>query len=323
MKLKRIHFSVVILATVLPFCFLSCGSNGSSSSDDSVALDEASVISEEESAESLIKKTVEQWNSSLNNRDLRKSNAVYADKVHFYTQEISGEKASELRIEMATKDPTWLQSIVTDIEITDLGDGLMEAAFTKRSNSQKGTHTYPAYLYLRKINGDWLIVKESDKVTDTNVANRKKKIPSDAIRGDFDGDGTIDHVWIEGKFDEDGYAIGELRLASDRENLKGLTWGSSRGVLLINVGDLNGSNRDFLGCIPLYDSTWTSYELYAFRNGRWNSMLKPFGVWLGDEDTNRVWKSDRKGYVEIKCHDMSGDPDDMFDPVYKTVKLNW
>ena len=323
MTLKSNRIYRLAFFAALPLLCISCGNNRSNGDSDSTVSLETTMIDEDADDQARIKEVVEQWNSSLNYRDLKKSNAVYSDRVHFYTQEVTGEEASRLRIETASKDPSWQQSIVTDIEITDLGDGLMEAAFTKQSNSQKGVHTYPAYLYLRKINGDWLIVKESDKVTDTNVANRKKKVPADAIRGDFDGDGTIDHVWIEGKFDEDGYAIGELRLASDRENLNGLRWRASRGVLLINLGDLNGSNRDFLGTIPLYDSTWTIYELYAFRDGRWKSMIEPFSVWMGDEDTNRVWKSDRKGYVEIKCHEMSGDPDTMFDPNYRTVKLNW
>lgn len=278
MKLKSQHLHIVILLSCLPLLCLACGGNKSNQNSNSAVTPETSGIDTQSSDEARIIEVVEQWNSSLNYRDLKKSKEVFADKVIFYTQAMSGDKVSELRIETASKDPSWQQSIVTDIEIWNLGDGLMVAAFTKQSNSNKGIHTYPAYLYLRQINGDWRIVKESDKVTDINIAKKKNAIPSDAIRGDFDGDGTIDHVWIEGKYDDEGYTIGKMRLRSENKNLDGLTWEAPRGVFLANVGDLNNSNRDFLGAIPLYDSNWTIYEVYGWKDGKWKSVLEPFSI---------------------------------------------
>ncbi len=323
MKLIFNHLYKFILLGCVPFICLACDNKKSEERSDSFGKEAATVMDRKASEEARIAKVVKKWNASLNNRDLKASNEVYADKVMFYTQEMSGEEATRLRIEAASQDPSWQQSIVTEIEISEVGDGLMEASFTKQSHSTKGVRTYPAYLYLRKLNGKWCIVKESDKITDTNVAKRTTSIPADAIRGDFDGDGSIDHVWIEGNFDGEGYAKGRLMLRSDRKNLEGLSWSAPRGVQLVNVSDLNNSNRDFLGAIPLADSDWTTYELYVWKGGKWVKALKPFSIWIGDDDTDRVWKADRKGYVNIKMQNMSGNPDTMFEPVFKTVKLNW
>lgn len=325
MRLRKFRFYAGVICGAL---FLICQGCGKSASGSAEAVDSVNTEVEKEQADDSndnesIKKVVQQWNSSLNNRDSKKSLAVFADKVQFYTQEVSAEKATKLRIELAEKDPSWHQSIVTDIEIVDLGDGIKEASFTKQSNSQKGIRSYPAYLCLKKINGEWKIIKESDKVTDRNVSEEKVSVPADAIRGDFDGDGAIDYVWIDGSYDNEGYAKGALRLRSNRPSLDGMSWSATRGVALVNLGDLNNSNRDFLGAVPFYDSNWTSYEVFGWKNGKWKPVIDSFSVWMGDEDMNRVWKSDRKGYVEIKLHDMAADPDNMFEPQYKTVKLNW
>lgn len=316
MKLKKTY---IFVAAFMLSATVSCNNQKSADEDsDSAEVVEENVKSDADE----IRQVVERWNTSLNNRDEDESRKVYADEVFFYTRDVSGAEATKLRIDLASKDPSWHQSIVTKIKVSDMGDGQFEASFTKESNSDKGTHSYPAYLYLEKIGGKWKITRESDKVTDKNVAKRKAGVPKDAIRGDFDGDGSIDYLWIEGRYDSDGYATGPLKLRSDNPKLEGLKWNSSRGVLLFNLGDLNNSNRDFLGCIPCNDSSWTVYEVYGSKNNKWVKPISPFGVWLGDEDYDRVWKSGRKGYVVIKTNNMA-DPDGGFDPNTAEVKFNW
>lgn len=270
-----------------------------------------------------ILEVVNRWNKSLNLRDENISMSVFADEVFFYTKTLSAAECTRARINAAMSDPTWEQSIISDISLETNDDGSVMATFTKQSSGKKGKHTYPAYLILKKYGEDWKIIHESDKLTDRNVTKKRARIPSDAIRGDFDGDGKIDRVWIEGKYDSEGYALGPMRLRSDNEALNNLAWDdATRGVTLVNLGDLNGTNRDFLGAIPLYDSTWTVFRTYAFKEGKWKSVVPEFVIWMGNEDINRVWKSSRKGYVVISTNDMA-DTDNCFDNTTREVRLNY
>lgn len=280
----------------------------------------------ENSDDNDIKAVVEQWNQSLNLRDAQMSAEVYAPYVNFYSQNLSAQKCVDMRINLAKADPTWHQEIISDIYLNRQDDESVLANFTKQSNSKKGIHTYPAYLILKKYDNGWKVVTESDKLTDKNLAKPHKrtsrKVPDDAIRGDFDGDGKIDRVWIEAKYDSDGYAIGTSHLRSDNPALEGLTWESPRGVFIMNVGDLNNSNRDFLGAVPICDSTWRMFETYGYKNGKWAEALSPFSVWTGDDDYHRIWKSSRKGYVVISYNDMS-DLEQGFESRTEEVKLNF
>lgn len=306
----------------LCFAISSCQSKSDKDNRNSDSISN-SVETEEESENSEIREVVNKWNKSLNLRDEKLSMEVYAPEVVFYSQRMTSKECSEKRIDLATSDPTWQQEIISDISLDYLDNNTVQASFTKQSNSKKGTHTYPAYLVLKKIDGKWLITKESDKLTDKNIAKKKSiKVPNNAVRGDFDGDGKIDNVWIDPKYDSDGYIIGKAYLKSDNPKLEGLSWNATRDVILLNVGDLNNSNRDFLGAIPCYDSTWTEYKTYGFKNDKWKEAVPSFSVWIGNENIDRIWKSSRKGFVIISYNDMS-DPDNGFDNQTKEVKMTF
>ena len=130
------------------------------------------------------------------------------------------------------------------------------------------------------------------------------KIPSDAIKGDFDGDGKQEYVWIEAKHDYDGLPIGTVRLRSTNSKLNGLKWNDGANHDLINLGKLGSTSRDYLGAIGSGHSTWCSFETWCISGGQWKKAIDTFTVWLGDENERRVIKSNRKGYVTILYNDM-------------------
>lgn len=268
-----------------------------------------------------IRKIVEDWNRSLNEQNRKLSNSVFAPEVAFYTAKLSPEECTDLRLELVRKDPMWSQTIIDPIKVSDNGNGIMIASFTKEVTTRKGVQSYPAYLEFKRFGGKWKIIKESDEITDKNVSMRK--VPKDAIRGDFDGDGQIDHVWISAKYDEYDFATTPLTLKSDNPKLEGLKWRSGfKGVILVNLGDLNNSHRDFLGAIPHGDSVWVSFETYGFKDLHWKKVIPSFTAWLGDDVLERVQPSSRKGYVWIRENDMN-DADDMWTSKDREVKLNW
>lgn len=168
------------------------------------------------------------------------------------------------------------------------------------------------------------------KTTANQKSSNKKGelIKSDVISGDFDGDGKIDKIWTEGRYDEDGFAIGKIKLCSDNPKLAGMTWDGIMGVLLSNLGKLGGSSVDLLGIIPYSMSTWCDFDTFIFVGRKWKPAIESFTVWLGDDSELGVVKakSGRPGYVGIYYNDMEH-PDDDMDNIYvrqyKEVKLNF
>ena len=170
------------------------------------------------------------------------------------------------------------------------------------------------------------------KTTSKKKSTAKKSsnvVKSSVVIGDFDGDGKPDKIWTEGRYDRDGYAIGNIKLCSDNPKLGGMTWSDIMGVDLINLGRLGEGPADLLGVIPYAMSTWCGFYTYVFSGGKWRAALEPFTVWLGDEDSPFgvvKAKSGRNGFVGIYFNDMDADDEDMeemFERQYKELKLNY
>ena len=173
----------------------------------------------------------------------------------------------------------------------------------------------------KNIYEDAVAIEEQNNVRkDAVPVENLKNVPQDAVRGDFDGDGKIDNVWVDAEFLDD-YAITPLRLKSDNPVLNGLTWQKGlMGVTLVNLGDLNGSNRDFLGAIPYGMSTWCNFETYAFKDGTWREVIDRFLIWEGDENHQRVYRGDNPGTVYILYNNLDGED---FDTHQKQVTLKF
>ena len=101
-----------------------------------------------------------------------------------------------------------------------------------------------------------------------------------------------------------------------------MSWNATRSVSLENLGKLSDAKIDFLGVVPAYDSSWTQYYTYVFKNGKWNQPFPEFSIWEGGDYIRRVMKakSGRSGYVGIYSNDMS-DTEGGCEPSYREVRL--
>lgn len=311
----------VIICIAMMIVFNSCNEFKTKSSNE--ANDSASVerMSDEEIVLSLLK----EWDKAINESDYEVQSQLFAPTVFFYTAEMSVDKVIENRKSLFAKHPDFAQYVKGTPTVTRLDSGDLKVSFVKHCLQNGNGKDYPSYLVFSKIYGQWKITKESDEVTDRNVQKRKVKVPPSAITGDFDGDGKKESVWVEGKKDSEGFYISKAILKSDNPAIGGLAWDNSySGVELINVGKLDGGNRDYLGTIPFAYSTWCSYKLYVFRDGKWKMAIEPFTVWVGDDNYYRVFKDPkRKGNVIIVSNDMEAVDDDFAKEIKQSVPLMW
>lgn len=324
--MKKQYLISLFLAVVC----IACGNRNSDGRSEAEA-EAAEALEEGKNDMERVKELVAEWNEALNQRDYNRSQKLYASTVFFYTRDCSSQECAKLRTDLAIKDPVFSQRIISDIEIVPVGVNRLEVYFTKETSSRKGPGTYRSYLVFENDGNDWKIVKESDETTDANVARKKEKnranvkVPADAIRGDFDGDGTIDRVWIDARYDEEyGVSLTDLTLKSDNPALNGLKWRQGlMGVHLVNLGDLDNSNKDFLGAIPYGHSTWCHFETYVFKNGLWRTPIPSFSVWMNGDNDKRVYKSDKPGYVMIIGNNLDGGSEDPYTDDYREVKLSY
>ncbi len=129
-------------------------------------------LNENDKAEAL--DVLNRWNDTHNSRDYSAMEELYAPQVHFYTADMSaGDVISS--IQQAVAGSSWVQEISGTPIVTRLSGNKLKISFDKHTNSEKGDNTYPSYLILEKIDGRWLIVHESDEITDFNVRKKKNK----------------------------------------------------------------------------------------------------------------------------------------------------
>ena len=134
--------------------------------------------------------------------------------------------------------------------------------------------------------GRWKIITEGDLVTDKNIAKAKSlhsKIPKNAIKGDFNGDGVEEYMWvIKPKINEDNMdCIGDCvsYIQFSDPIIPSIEIENCIGGVPANEGDLNKNGGDEIGILPeWFSSCWKMYHVWTFRKGKWINTVEPFSV---------------------------------------------
>ena len=106
------------------------------------------------------------------------------------------------------------------------------------------------------------------------------KKPSAAIRGDFNGDGELESMWLaapvikQNDMDCVGECVSYIRFSNSlipEIRLKTCIGGSP-----VNEGDLDGDGCDEIGVLPAwFTSCWRNYRVFTFKDGRWRDAVEP------------------------------------------------
>ena len=113
-----------------------------------------------------IESVIREWNFANNNRNIESFRNVYGERLLFYTQDISEQKAIQLKQQLFRLKPNFQQRIVTEITYTPYTSGLIKCDFTKEVFETTGWKKYPSYLLVSYDNNRYQIVGESDNATD-------------------------------------------------------------------------------------------------------------------------------------------------------------
>jgi serine/threonine protein kinase len=165
--------------------------------------------------------------------------------------------------------------------------------------------------------GRWIILQLIDDDPDEGiiVENPISDIPSDAVSGDFNGDGTLDYMLIQ-----------KPELASNNEECVGdcisyikfsdpsipeIEVPNSIGGTPSNLGDLNGNGTDEIGLLPdSFSSCWREYFVWTFTNQSWGYLVDPISTHCNQwEDGIRPIEIDpsRSGNVIIRYSELDDD----------------
>lgn len=264
------------------------------------------------------------WNEAHNQRDSAALVSLFYQTVKYYGVRMSREKLVNTKMNFLRRNANYRQEAMGPVSF-EAEDGNSVIRFVKRTINGNQVQVIPASLKLMETKKGWLIIEESDSVTDIRSANAGK-IPEDAITGDFNGDGRKESVWLqvpkikEAEMECDGDCTAYLK--SNNPSFTSFAIENCIGSLPTNLGDLDGNGTDEIGLLhDWFTSCWKAYYVFTLKNNKWQRLIAPISTHCNqmDEGIAPVKKDPkRKGYLIVRYSAIN---DDGISTKTKSVKL--
>jgi hypothetical protein len=300
-----VRFLFLFIGIGLMFLFSAC--NGCSSNKNDSGKQEPEVSLEE---------LVTIWNNANNNKDINVLRSLYDSIVHFYQYKYTIDECLKSKTGYFAEYPDFKQNIEGKIFIDTLKNNFVRINFTKKVFQNNEEKQIPAYLVFIKHNNVWKIYAESDLYTD-RLLSTGGQIPSNAVAGDFDGDGVTNYMWLE-VMDETEEC--KIRFSGP---IPPVIISTCLGGIPVNEGDLDGDGADEVGILPVWESScWKGYFVYTFKDNQWIEALDPISIHCIQWEKNIlpvVKDSTKKGYVFVNYSELT---DDGIEVKTKSVNLN-
>ena len=171
----------ILLLILLILSAFSCGKkenpDASVNKEETVKKEkvEETEKTKEKSVEEQIKEMVNIWNEASSNADFDTLDKILGDKIEYYQSSVTKAYYISDQKKFFEKNPVYGQKIKGDITVTQISNKQVKAEFIKEVTTKKGTKDYPSYLIFANVNGEWKLILESDKVSDANAENQKKR----------------------------------------------------------------------------------------------------------------------------------------------------
>jgi len=252
-----------------------------------------------------IREIVQKVAMANDKQDLDAFDAIYASKVFFYGANLTKEECMQKKSSFFKKNKDYREKISGQIDCLFHSETKVTCTFDKIVVNKKGSNTYSGcYLVLEKMNNQWLIVTESDQLTDQNLAKKENKnIPSNALKGDFNGDGQLSFCWLSKPDSEwPEYKYPEISF-SDKNIPSFLLDGQFTQLALFNYGDLNGNGKDdlFITYVGDGETSREKFKIYSLINNQWHEQVLDNAVKVADGACDFVIRKikNKTGWVEI------------------------
>ncbi|MCS3794769.1 hypothetical protein [Niastella sp. OAS944] len=258
---------------------------------------------------------VNKWNKAHASKDVGIFSNLYSKTILYYGKQKDKNYCVESKLELFKKYPDYYQQIFGNIQLEKISETEFKCSFIKRVNFNKKTNDYPSYLVFTKEQDAWKITTEGDLVTDKNLAKAKDiKIPKDAIKGDFNGDGVADYAWlVPPKESECGDCSGNCTsyIRFSNAAIPAIKVESCIGGNPTNLGDLNKNGTDEIGLLPDWcTSCWRGYKVYTLKTNKWIYAVEPFSTHCNQWEEGVIpieIDPNKNGNVLIRYSDMADD----------------
>ena len=187
----------ILLLILLILSAFSCGKkenpDTSANKEETVKKEkvEETVKTKEKSVEEQIKEMVNIWNEASSNADFETLEKILGDKIEYYQSSVTKAYYISDQKKFFEKNPVYRQKIKGDITVTQISNKQAKAEFIKEVTTKKGTKDYPSYLIFANVNGEWKLILESDKVSDANAENQKKRAAENPNKSKYNYDEPV------------------------------------------------------------------------------------------------------------------------------------
>jgi hypothetical protein len=297
-------FEILFVSLCSIYFFVSCNGCGN-----------RTIAPTKKNTEPTPDKLVYVWNEANNNKDTCVLRSLYDTAVYFYQYKYTADECIKSKIKYFGKYPDFRQEIEGEPFVDTLKSDLVRVNFTKTTVINNEEKKVPAYLIFSKYSDVWKIHAESDLITDSMLSSGAQ-IPSNSIKGDFNGDGIMDDMWLE---TVDKTEKCKIRFSG---SIPSIIINTCIGGTPVNEGDINDNGTDEVGILPVWEtSCWKGYFVYTLDNNQWTEILDPISTHCIQWEKNIlpvVKDSTRKGYVFINYSELT---DNGIEIKTKTVKL--
>ena len=138
-----------VCAFIVLLCFFS-----SARANDNIAIAE-------------IEQLVTAWNNNHNTKNIEAFKLQYAPTLYFYGKYADVKQC--LKSKQKFLRNSYFQTIITPVSITRYSSGAIKCSFTKSVTYKQSTKEYPSYIVLERRDNKYLIIGESDLITDQHL----------------------------------------------------------------------------------------------------------------------------------------------------------
>ena len=113
------------------------------------------------------------WSQYHNDKNTKSLSLLYANQVNYYQSTFSKEQIKASKEKLFNKHPNFRQEI-SNVSVENASSYYL-ITFDKKvwTDFNKAPKTYPSYLHVKMIGGEWKIITESDLVTDENLSKKE------------------------------------------------------------------------------------------------------------------------------------------------------